>query len=464
MADQDARNREKAVFRLALIADLTNHPYRLQCEQAKLCTLLVEKLSQHESATLHFGAKVIGLRQHADHVDVSAKLGDSKECSDFTGRFVVGADGAGSTVRTLLGLEFQGSTYPETTVLVSTPFPFHEHIDGISNVSYCWSPSGNFALLRLKEFWRCSLYYDPDLTFEAATAPERIRAQLREIHASKDPFSIVDARPYRVHQRIVGNYRSGRVLLAGDAAHVNSPSGGMGMNGGIHDAFNLVEKLSRVWRGAGPELLDQYTRQRLPVAKSAILEQSDRNRKRMTQKDPDARARALASLQATAADQSLARDYLIKSSMIDGLQGRELSSDKHCEEDRLMNRVICSGFAVALMAAATQLAAETVTIKVATFVPEKSTGVSKVIKPWMDAVAKDAGSDVKMQAFWGGSLGKSPFKQYELVKNGIADVTWYFLATRLGNFPSYRSWNCRSSQKAVMLLPWRVGNSMRKVY
>ena len=311
---------EKAVFRLALIDDLTNHPYRLQCEQAKLCTLLVEKLSQHESATLHFGAKVIGLRQHADHVEVSAKLGDSKGCSDFTGRFVVGADGASSTVRTLLGLEFHGSTYPEITVLVSTPFPFHEHIDDISNVSYCWSPSGNFALLRLKEFWRCSLYYDPDLTFEAATAPERIQDQLQEIHASTDPFSIVDARPYRVHQRIVSNYRSGRVLLVGDAAHVNSPSGGMGMNGGIHDAFNLVEKLSRVWLGAGPELLDQYTRQRLPVAKSAILEQSDRNRKRMTQKDPDARARALASLQATAADQALARDYLIKSSMIDGLR------------------------------------------------------------------------------------------------------------------------------------------------
>ena len=100
-----------------------------------------------------------------------------------------------------------------------------------------------------------------------------------------------------------------------------------------------------------------------------------------------------------------------------------------------MNRVICSGFAVALMAAATQLAAETVTIKVATFVPEKSTGVSKVIKPWMDAVAKDAGSDVKMQAFWGGSLGKSPFKQYELVKNGIADVTWVLPGYTPGQFP-----------------------------
>lgn len=309
---------ENAVFDLSLISDETDHPYRLQCEQSKLCRLLADRLEKAPLVDLRFGAKVVGLNQNADQVTVAVEQGDGAE--DITARYVIGADGAGSIVRQSLGFAFSGKTYPETTVLVSTTFPFQDHIEGISNVSYCWSPTGNFALLRLKDFWRCSLYYDPDLTFEEAISDERVQAQLSEIYAKDAAYEIVDRRPYRVHQRIVDDYRQGRVFLAGDAAHLNSPSGGMGMNGGIHDAFNLVEKLAQVWRGGDDALLDRYTRQRKPVAETAILQQADRNRKRMATRDPAARAKALADLQAITADKARARDYLRKSSMIDGLR------------------------------------------------------------------------------------------------------------------------------------------------
>ncbi len=111
--------------------------------------------------------------------------------------------------------------------------------------------------MRLRDFWRCSLYYDPDLSFEEATSDDRIQSQLYEIFSKPDPYEIIDVRPYRVHQRIVDTYRVGRVLLAGDAAHINSPSGGMRRNGGIRDAFSLVEKLSVAWRGGDDALLDK---------------------------------------------------------------------------------------------------------------------------------------------------------------------------------------------------------------
>ncbi|MBT6426089.1 MAG: FAD-dependent monooxygenase, partial [Rhodospirillaceae bacterium] len=169
----------------------------------------------------------------------------------------------------------------------------------------------------------CSLYYDPSLTFAEATAEGRVQAQLNEIVHNPNGFEIVDRRPYRVHQRIVDDFRCGRVQLVGDAAHVNSPSGGMGLNGGIHDAFNLTDKLAGVWRGGDHALLDQYTRQRRPVVASAILQQADRNRKRMTEKDPGARARSLQDMQRITADPALARDHLLKSSMIDGLRTAE---------------------------------------------------------------------------------------------------------------------------------------------
>ena len=92
------------------------------------------------------------------------------------------------------------------------------------------------------------------------------------------------------------------------------------MNGGINDAFSLAEKLSEIWRGGDNFLLYIYTRQRRLVAESAILRQANLNRSRMAQKNPNARARALADLQATTADPEKARDYLLKSSMIAGLQ------------------------------------------------------------------------------------------------------------------------------------------------
>lgn len=312
---------ERAVFDLSVIAGDTDHPYRLQCEQARLCRHLAARLAADPAVELRFSCAVAGLDQDADGVRVTVERDGGTET--LAARWVIGADGAGSTVRRLIGLDFAGTTYPETTVLASTPFPFHAHIEGLSNVSYCWSATGNFALLRLPEFWRCSLYYDPSLGLEEAASEARVQEQLDGICPGMGPFEIVDRRPYRVHQRIVDDYRRGRVLLAGDAAHVNSPSGGMGMNGGIHDAFALTDALAAVWRGGDEGLLDRYTRTRRPVAERQILAQADRNRKRMTERDPAKRRAELAEMQAIAGDPARARPFLLRSSMITGLREAE---------------------------------------------------------------------------------------------------------------------------------------------
>jgi 3-(3-hydroxy-phenyl)propionate hydroxylase len=121
----------------------------------------------------------------------------------------------------------------------------------------------------------------------------------------------------------VSDYRQGRVFLAGDAAHLNSPSGGMGMNGGIHDAFNLTAKLARVISGEDERLLDLYSRQRQPVAKEQILAQAHRNRTRMQERDSGRRREELARLQGIASDPAQARIFLLRSSMIEGLRAAE---------------------------------------------------------------------------------------------------------------------------------------------
>lgn len=309
---------ERAVFDLAAIAGDTRHPYRLQCEQQVYSDLLEARVAALPGVQLHRRTQVVGLTQHAGRVVVDY-FGPNGAAS-YTADWVIGADGAKSSVRAAVGLELEGSTYPETTILATTTFPFERHLEGLSNVNYCWAPHGTFSLLRLPGQWRVSLYADADETVDDALAPDAIEAKLQRIVPRDERYEVGEVRPYRIHQRIVANYRVGRVFLAGDAAHLNSPSGGMGMNGGLHDAFNLCDKLVRVCRGEDESLLDRYDRERRPVAREQIIAQAHRNRTRMQERDPDKRRDALADLQAIAGDPLRAREYLLQSSMIAGLR------------------------------------------------------------------------------------------------------------------------------------------------
>jgi 3-(3-hydroxy-phenyl)propionate hydroxylase len=312
----------RAVFDLGVLKDDTAHPYRLQAEQWKLSRLLLAKLRAEHAGTveLRFGCPVETVAQDESGVTLTGSGLDPLRAP-----FVIGCDGARSVVRRAMGLDFPGDTYPETTILATTDFNFADVFEGLSNVNYVWTQnpafSGTFSLLRVPGKWRASLYPAPGETVEQAQEPAAIERKLQAIHPKGTPYDVPDLRPYRIHQRIVETYRIGRLLLAGDAAHLNSPSGGMGMNGGIHDAMELAATLALVWREeADAALLDRYTRRRRPVAANEIIAQADRNRARMRETDPARRAVLLAELQAVAGDREKARAHLLRSSMIAGLR------------------------------------------------------------------------------------------------------------------------------------------------
>ena len=312
---------ERAVFDLSVLAADTAHPYRLQCEQWKLSRLLMSQLTRQGTVDVRFGTAAAGITQDDLGVSLEVETGETGERETIRARFVIGADGARSFVREAVGLDFTGRTYPETTLLVTTTFPFEDHLEGLSNVSYCWRAGGNFSLLKVPGRWRISVYPREDAPIEDQMQDDAIEAALQVIVARPDRYDVLEKRPYRVHQRIVPDYRAGRVALAGDAAHLNNPSGGMGLNGGIHDAFELSAALQDMLRGtAGPGRLDLYTRRRRPVASEQILMQADRNRARMRERDPAKRREILAGLQEITADREKLRDYLLRSSMIEGLR------------------------------------------------------------------------------------------------------------------------------------------------
>jgi 3-(3-hydroxy-phenyl)propionate hydroxylase len=311
---------EFAEFDLSILKDYTSHPYRLQCEQWRLSGFLRDYIKDHlPNVSVLWGTPCESFEILKDGVNVRCKNVEQEEVS-FSTKFLVGCDGSRSIVRKRLGLEFEGETFPETTVLATTHFPFQDHLNHLSYINYCWTKEGTFSLLRLKSLWRVSLYPAIDEPIESAIQVDSVRKKIQQIAPDFGESPILEIRPYKIHQRVVKKYVSERVVLAGDAAHINSPSGGMGMNGGVHDAFNLADKLNRILKGEGIELLTKYERQRRPIAIKHVIEQSAKNRARMQEKDMDKRLLTLRELQKKSSDKKLALNYLLETSMISGLK------------------------------------------------------------------------------------------------------------------------------------------------
>ena len=310
---------QRAVFDLSVLAGDTRHPYRLQCEQWKLSRALRDKVLSEPSVEIRNGQSVTNVVSDANGVTIEIDVAGTPE--RIRALYAVGCDGARSVLRKSAGIEFEGKTYPETTLLVTTTFPFEDHLEGLSNVSYCWKDDGNFSLLKVPGRWRVSIYPEDHLTIEEQMEPDALERSLQDIVKRDERYDIREARPYRVHMRIASSYQAGRVFVAGDAAHLNSPAGGMGLNGGLHDAFELASVLGDVLKNDAPvSRLGLYERRRRPIAQDEILAQADRNRNRMRERSHEKRLETLAELQAMTQDRAQLRAYLLRSSMITGLQ------------------------------------------------------------------------------------------------------------------------------------------------
>jgi 3-(3-hydroxy-phenyl)propionate hydroxylase len=158
----------------------------------------------------------------------------------------------------------------------------------------------------------------------ALRRPDALQARLQRFLPTAKDFDIVGSNLYVVHQRVAKKFRIGRAILAGDAAHVNSPIGAMGMNSGIHDAFNLADKLVRILRGETDEaVLDRYERQRRHVALAHTQAQTMRNKRLLAEKDPAVRRKNHDELRRTAEDPELARAFLLRSALIESLREAE---------------------------------------------------------------------------------------------------------------------------------------------
>ncbi len=302
-----------ATFDLALLAGDTNHPYRVQCEQWKLMRFVEAELRKL-GADIRFGHEVTGVSQDDDGVTVTANTANGPV--SVSGRYVIAADGARSAVRRTLGVEFEGFTYAELFWIASTEFPFEQTLTDIAYVNYIADPNEWLVLLKVPGLWRVLVPAPENSDKDKLLSDEYMQSMLQRVVPRPVPYNIAHRSIYPVHQRVAKNFRHGRVMLAGDAAHVNNPLGGMGMNGGIQDAFNLADKLKDIYAGADDRLLDRYDRQRRTVAVEAVQAQTHRNQQMISERDPVTRQKALDVMRKTAADKTSAREYMLRSSMI----------------------------------------------------------------------------------------------------------------------------------------------------
>lgn len=311
-----------AEFDMSLLEGETQHPFRLQCEQWKLNTLLLDRLALFPHVSILLGAELKSVSQDAN--SVTANVNIEGEIKVFTGDYLIGADGASSAVRQSLGIEFEGFTYPERFLSVSTDFEYADHLPKLSYVNYVSDPEEWCVLLRVPTLWRVLFPTRIEETDEEVMTDASVQNRLQKLLPKDTPYNIVHRTLYKVHQRVAKEFRRGRVVLAGDAAHINNPIGGMGMNGGVQDAFNLSDKLVDILiSGASPELLDRYERQRRSVAIEYINANTARNKKNIEERDPVARRKTQNELRAIAASPSASKEYLRKISMIDALERAE---------------------------------------------------------------------------------------------------------------------------------------------
>ena len=306
-----------AEFEYARITGDTPFPFRLQCPQSAVTPILLEALRATGLADVRFEHALTGFE--AGPAGVVAAFATPGGPRTEISEYLLGADGARSAVRKGLGLSFDGATYTDRFLLIATRFDFTPIFPGMGPVSYIFDPHEWVILMRLPEVVRVVFRLAEDEDEAVALTDNAIQNRFAHlIGIQTGPVPILQRSTYTVHRRVADTFRHGRVVLAGDAAHVNNPTGGMGMNSGIHDAHALAGAFGAIADGGDADaLLDAYALDRRRVALELVQQITDQNSRWMNARDLGERLSRNAALRAEAADPGRHRAHLLRASMLD---------------------------------------------------------------------------------------------------------------------------------------------------
>jgi len=298
-----------AEFDFGRLQGETAYPYVVQTEQHKLANMAIERLRAIDGSRVLMGEPVVSLAQDEKQVTVKTKN------ASFSADYVIGCDGGRSTVRKELGIEFEGYTWPERFLVITTKFDFAAAL-GCCVRNYMAGPEEWTNLFKvsgddLKGRWRAVYNTREDESDEEALSDESVRARLSRVYVPEGERDYLHLNLYKVHQRVAKQFRKGRVFLCGDAAHVNNPIGGLGLNSGIHEAWDLAQLLT------DEKDLDRYERIRRPLNIEYVQEQTVANKKRLEERDPAQREARFDDLRRMADDPAKHKAFLMRASLLE---------------------------------------------------------------------------------------------------------------------------------------------------
>jgi 3-(3-hydroxy-phenyl)propionate hydroxylase len=322
---RDRRTQEiVAVFDMKHIADQTAFPFCVQYEQWKLVRDGLNALRACDLADIRLGTRVVAFNQDYEGVSVVTQM-PGGELQKTDGRFLLACDGGRSTIRIGLGVFMSGFTWNERFLVLASQHDFAAS-DGYIYRNYVMDPEEWCAVFKVpgdkdQGIWRTLFPTQPGETEEELLSDEAVARRIRGLREGMDHRDVLHRNLYTVNQRVADRFTIGRIFLAGDAAHLNNPLGGLGLNTGIHDCMNITGKIGDVWFGRSePDVFERYHRQRHRLATEFLQSVTIENKKRIEERDPDVIKANQQELRENAEDPVKAKAWLMRSSLLDSVR------------------------------------------------------------------------------------------------------------------------------------------------
>jgi 3-(3-hydroxy-phenyl)propionate hydroxylase len=313
-----------AVFDMKHIADETEFPFAIQYEQWKLTRDALAAVKTHDIADIRLGSSVTAFSQ--DYEGVTVVYEDpAGGMHKVEGRYLLACDGGRSAIRIGLGVFMSGFTWEERFLVLTTEHDFAAS-DGYINRNYVMDPTEWLAVFKVpgdrdQGIWRTLFPTEGHEKDEDLLSDAGVTRRISGLRSDMDHRDMLHRNLYTVNQRVADRFRVERIFLAGDAAHLNNPLGGLGLNTGIHDCMNITKKIGDVWyRRADEDVFERYHRQRHQLATEFLQSVTIENKRRIEEKDPEVIRANQMQLRENSEDPAKAKAWLMRSSLLDSVR------------------------------------------------------------------------------------------------------------------------------------------------